>query len=216
MGVRLNQVLIDWLDLHSGLVIALATVLLVLVTAVYVRITARMVSETARQSTATKRLAEEMTEDRELSVRPLLVCIFSGRSEVRDDGATYMAPAVVLRNIGSGPAINVVVWARFESKIFQAHGFSLAVGEVRPNPEATTAPAEILTLVAMSNHEDDPGEVLAGDAMDADLIVYCGDQLGSRLRFNLRRSVDPPIVWRRHEDHPRWAHAWIACGADLP
>jgi hypothetical protein len=206
--------LFDWLDVHSGFVVAMATVVLVLVTIVYVGLTARMAREAAEEAKATNRLAKEMTEDRELSVRPFLVCIEAGRvSAIRADGVTYKAPAVAIRNIGNGPAINVVLWARYHGKNFQAHGITLAVGEVRPSD---LDPTNLQTLEYVEDARDDydPSDAIVGDADEADLSAYCNDIAGTRLRFNLRRSVDPPEVWRRDEEPPAWAQAWSASGAD--
>jgi hypothetical protein len=205
---------IDWLDLHSGSVLALATVALVIVTMTYVRLSRRMAGAGEKEAAATNRLAKEMTEDRELGVRPVLVCIEAALSLAqRPDGAAHKAPAVIIRNIGKGPAINVIIWGRYQGRSFEAHGITLTVGEIRPSHYDTVGP-QPLRYVAESGADADPGDAVVGDADDANLYAYCGDLLGNRLRFNLRRSVDPPMVWRRGEPDPPWAHSWSASGVD--
>jgi hypothetical protein len=205
--------------LHSGSVIAVATVVLVIVTSVYVWLTGQMAVAADKEATATNRLAREMTEDRELSVRPVLVCIEASLgTTTRADGVSYKAPAVIIRNIGRGPAINVVIWGRYQGKSFAAYGITVATGEIHPSPNVSTVPATLstrsLNYVANSAEDADPAGAVVGEADDANLFAYCGDQLGTRLRFNLRRSIEPPEVWRRGEPAPPWARAWSASGAE--
>ncbi|MGH2870449.1 MAG: hypothetical protein ACRDNK_23130, partial [Solirubrobacteraceae bacterium] len=101
-----------------------------LITAAYVLLTARMVR-------ATNQLAEETVEDREWSVRPVLDCIAATLgTATRPDGGSYRAPVVLIRNIGKGPTINVVIWGCWEGKTFASRNITLAVGEVYPHEPA--------------------------------------------------------------------------------
>ena len=69
---------IDWLDVHSGAVQAIATGILVVVTGIYAALTWCISKNAAKQAAASVKMAEEMREQRMALDRPNLLIEFRG------------------------------------------------------------------------------------------------------------------------------------------
>jgi hypothetical protein len=168
---------------------------------------AALLEASAQQAEGARALAEEAHADRAFASRPLLILLDEPPLGIRDQPWA----AVRVRNVGNGPALNLVVWmlsggSLYRSAGAEANGFRgalhLAQGDV-----FEPGPLQNMLFVGKSHGYLDPGSAVVGDHPAANLTAYCGDQFGNRYRFNLR-TADPPEVWERGTDAPAWAGAW--------
>lgn len=166
-----------------------------------------LMETTGEQAKATRELAEEARTDRAVATGPLLVLLDEPPPGIREEPWA----AVRVRNLGNGPALNVVIWMLARSELYRSagpevKGFS---GVVHLASGDTFEPSPFMNMlhVGQAHGSLDPGSAVVGESLFANLIAYCSDQFGNRYRFNLRTS-DPPEIWERGADAPRWAGAW--------
>lgn len=181
----------------AGGLIALAPVLVIGYQSVQTR---RAVDAARDDAAASRQLALEAQRDRELAVQPFVT--LGDRS-----GATPHGPTVSLRNIGRGPAIQLRVLQRRAGAIFwNADAILLASGETLPD---ANSPLDGPPLLVLSNQRGAAGvrDYVVSETSPHDLAAYCLDQLGNRLRFNLRTG-DPPEIWRASDQPPEWSEAF--------
>lgn len=169
--------------------------------------TSALLEASARQAEEARALAEKAHEDRAFASRPLLILLDEPPLGIRDQPWA----AVRVRNVGNGPALNLVAWmlsggSLYRSAGAEANGFSGAL-HLAPGDVFEPGPLQNMLFVGKSHGYLDPGSAVVGDHPAANLTAYCGDHFGNRYRFNLR-TADPPEVWERGTDAPPWAGAW--------
>jgi len=181
----------------AGGLIALSPVLVIGYQSVQTR---RAVDAAREDAAASRQLALEAQRDRELAVQPFVTV--GDRS-----GGSPQGPTISLRNIGRGPAIQLRVLQWQAGAIFwNPAALLLASGESVP-PD--TSPLSDPPLIALSNQRGATGarDYVVSSTTPYDLAAYCLDQLGNRLRFNLRTG-EPPELWRGDDPPPEWAEAF--------
>jgi hypothetical protein len=156
---------------------------------------------------ATLELVDESRRDCAVATGPLLVLLDEPPAGIRE---TPWA-AVRVRNLGNGPALNVVVWMLARGKLFRSAGaetqgftgtLHLASGDT-----FEPGPFQNMLYVGEAHERVDPGSAVVGDSPSTNLRAYCADKLGDRYQFNLR-TADLPDLWERGADAPPWAGAW--------
>jgi len=159
------------------------------------------------QAQAAREQADETRTDCAVATGPLLVLLDEPPAAIRLEPWA----AVRVRNLGSGPALNVVVWMLARGMLFrsagaEAQGFT---GTLHLASADTFEPGPLHNMVYVGKaHERlDPGSAVVGDTPSTSLTAYCADILGDRYRFNLR-TADLPDLWERGTDAPPWAGAW--------
>lgn len=76
-----------------------------------------------------------------------------------------------------------------------------------PAEVSGSEPSTLWSIDALSGGV--PNLTVLGNGPTSNLVAYCVDLLGNRLRFNLR-IAGPPSVWERGaEEEPTWKEAWL-------
>jgi hypothetical protein len=168
---------------------------------------AALLEASAQQAEKARELAEQAHKDRAFATRPLLILLDEPPPGIRDQPWA----AVRVRNVGTGPALDFVVWMLSGNSLYrsagaEANGFAGAL-HLAPGDIFEPGPFQNMLYVGKSHGYLDPGSAVVGDHPAANLTSYCGDHFGNRYRFNLR-TADPPDVWERGADAPPWAGAW--------
>jgi hypothetical protein len=197
-----------------SVVAALATLLLAFATFGVVLLNRQLVQATTQEASETTKMVSEVRTDRELSVRPLIVL---STEDARTEGVSSVN--IVVKNIGRGAAVSLVVWLKAGNQIYRSplQGESHpAKSAVRPRmPAVYLSPGEEFTIPGLPTLRSiggvgspaDPGDEIVGAEPTNNLVAYCDDVLGNRLRFNLRTN-EPPEV-RQRDQHPgAWERAW--------
>lgn len=178
----------------AGGLIAMAPVLVVGYQSVQTR---RAVDAAREDAAASRQLAVEAQRDRELAVQPFVTA-----GDRASSGAS--GPGVSLRNIGRGPAIQLRVLQWHAGAVYwNPTAILLASGEWLPD---TRNPLSDHPLLQLSKQRGATGvsDYIVSAGSPHDLVAFCLDQLGNRLRFNLRTG-DPPAIWRASDPPPEWA-----------
>lgn len=183
------------------LALAAATVYLALQTKQSVKEAARTAGAAKAEADATVDLVKEARIDRELEVQPVIVGETYGPITVAEG---QIAPALQVRNIGRGPALTVRVLKNLDGEVFWSEGlFAIPPGGQTFPPYSPANPAQIFPLTGQASPTAvEPSLILAAE----DVVVYCRDQLGNGLRFNVRAGK-PPELWPRGKAAPRWSAA---------
>jgi hypothetical protein len=168
---------------------------------------AALLQAIAQQAEEARAVAAQAHEDRAFATMPLLILLDEPPLGIREQPWA----AVRVRNVGSGPALNFVVWMLARGDIYrstgtESHGFSGAI-HLAPGDIFEPGPFQNMLFVGEAHGYLDPGAAVVSDQAAANLVAYCGDHFGNRYRFNLR-TADPPVVWERGDDAPSWAGAW--------
>lgn len=195
----------------AGGLIALAPVIVIAYQSIYTR---RAVDASTSEAEAARQQVEESRQDRELGVRPVLVRI--GDHEPAIDVSTSTAtthPLVHIRNIGRGPALRVRVFRGFADWVFfSQRSVSLAAGEETDSDPDAIVIGGLETFLELSGSRGPghsvPAEIVSAAEPSTELVAYCVDQLGNRLRFNLRTEDPPRTSPRDDAEPPRWLEAW--------
>ena len=159
------------------------------------------------QAQAAREQADETHMDCAVATGPLLVLLDEPPAAIRAEPWA----AVRVRNLGSGPALNVVVWMLARGKLFRsagaaAQGFT-GILHLASGDTFEPGPFHNMVYVGKAHERLDPGSAVVGDTPSTSLAAYCADKLGDRYRFNLR-TADLPDLWARGADAPPWAGAW--------
>ena len=156
---------------------------------------------TRRAAEASLAIVRETQRDRELAVQPVLI---ASTAVLAGNGS----PVVQLQNIGRGPAIRVRIFWRVNTVPRYTSQVELHLGA------GATLPAAYHPAPGIANTQEGPGLQLTGQRLANEVpaevvgfhqpenfIAYCLDQLGNRLRFNLRTG-EPPKVWPSNDEAP--------------
>jgi hypothetical protein len=168
---------------------------------------ASLLEVSAQHAEGTRLLAEQAHEDLAFATMPLLVLLDEPPLGIREQPWA----AVRVRNVGVGPALNVVVWMLAAGNVYrsagaEANGFSGAL-HLAPGDIFEPGPLQNMLFAGKARGYRDPGAAVVSDHPASNIAAYCVDHFGNRYRFNLR-TADPPAVWERGADAPPWAGAW--------
>lgn len=188
---------VNWSDLAS-FAVAGGTLVLAWITRRAV-VEARRASEAARsEGQAALNIAREAHRDRELVWRPVLTWEVTN---VTAAGSAAWAETVVVKNVGSGPAIACEYISCNDDRWAYRRGFALRAGEIvelsieASEPPWETAPKGLFDPVS--------GARRTGHRPNRMRVLICSDILGRRWRFF--EDFPPESVAGDEPNPPPWA-----------
>jgi hypothetical protein len=194
---RIVLAALNWSDLAS-FAVAGGTLVLARITRQAVS-EARRASDSARsEAQAALSIATEAHGDRELVWRPVLTWELT---EVTAAGSGKWTETVVVKNVGSGPAIACEYISRDDNHWAYRRGFALTAGEIlQLSIEASEPPWE---KVPQGLFNPESGARRTGYRPNRTRVLICSDILGRRWRFF--EDFPPESVAGDKSNPPSWA-----------
>jgi hypothetical protein len=200
----------DWTPIVETIATAVVATAAMAVAIAVIRLTnhnANLLGAATEQAEATRALAAETRMDLAIATQPMLVLLDAPPQGIHDEPWA----AVRVRNVGTGPALNFVVWMLVSGNLYRSagvepKGFSRAL-HVASGDIFEPGPPQNMLYLGKAHGRLDPGSAVVGESPATNLVAYSEDQFGNRYRFNLH-TADPPEFWERGADAPKWAGAW--------